>query len=377
MVRLGTEIMATDFDLVVIGAGVVGLAIAQRAARSGRSVLVLEQEDWIGQHSSSRNSEVIHAGIYYSPGSLKARLCVEGRDRLYAWCEKYGVPHRRIGKLLVAVEAAEIPALQQLQANATANGVALEWLDAAQVHQLEPKVRAVAGLFSAQTGIVDSHALMQSFEAALQLAGGAVVCRSQVQRIAPQESHLRLEGVSNAEPFVLTAGQVINAAGIFATQVQQTVVGAKQIPATYWCQGRYFSYAGSSPFRHLVYPMPEVDTAGLGVHATLDMAGQLRFGPDVRYIDKLDYRVDATLKQSFANAVQRYWPDCDPERLQAAYAGVRAKLSRAGEPAMDFVLQDQTIHGVAGLISLFGTESPGLTASLAIAEQVQQMLDAG
>ena len=368
--------MTTDFDLIVIGAGVVGLALAQHMARAGRSVLVLEQEDWIGQHSSSRNSEVIHAGIYYPPGSLKARLCVAGRDLLYAWCKQYAVPHRRIGKLLVAVTPEEIPALERLQANAASSGVALRWLDAAQVRAMEPEVRAVAGLFSAQTGIVDSHALMQSFEAALQSAGGSLICRSQVQRIVPCGAGLAVEGMSGSDPFRLTARQVVNAAGLFAQQLQQSVTGVRQVPPVHWCQGRYFAYAGSSPFRHLVYPMPEVNTAGLGVHATLDMGGQLRFGPDVRYVDQLDYAVDEKCRQPFAAAVQRYWPGCDPQRLQPAYAGVRAKLSGAGEPVMDFVLQDQTTHDVKGLVSLFGIESPGLTASLALAEEVGRMLDA-
>jgi len=366
--------MKTDFDLIVIGAGVVGLAIAQRMARAGSSVLVLEQENWIGQHSSSRNSEVIHAGIYYKPGSLKARLCVEGGDLLYSWCEQYSVPHQRIGKLLVAVDVAEIATLQRLQANAAANGVPLQWLNAAQVNALEPEVRAVAGLFSAQTGIIDSHALLQSFEAALQGAGGMLTCCSQVQRIVPQRGCLRVEGVSGTDSFALTAEQVVNAAGLFASQLQCTVPDVAQIPQSHWCQGRYFAYAGSSPFRHLVYPMPEADTAGLGVHATLDLGGQLRFGPDVRFTDQLDYAVDETLGQTFAASVQRYWPACEAHRLLPAYAGMRAKLSGAGEPAMDFVLQGQAAHGVKGLISLFGIESPGLTASLALAEQVRLML---
>lgn len=367
--------MATDFDLIVIGAGVVGLAIAQRMARAGRSVLVLEQESWIGQHSSSRNSEVIHAGIYYPPGSLKARLCVQGRDLLYAWCEQYGVPHRRIGKLLVAVQGEETAALQRLQSNAAANGVVLEWLDAAKVHRLEPEVRAVAGLFSPLTGIVDSHALMQSFDAVLQASGGSLICRSRVRSITAQRQQLHVQGVSADEPFTLTAAQVVNAAGLFAQELQRSVRGVAHIPPSYWCQGRYFSYAGSSSFRHLVYPMPEANTAGLGVHATLDLGGQLRFGPDVRYTDQLDYRVDEALSQPFAAAVQRYWPACEPQRLVPAYAGVRSKLSGAGEPAMDFVLQGQATHGVKGLISLFGIESPGLTASLALAEQVRLMLE--
>ncbi len=368
--------MATDFDLVVVGAGVVGLAVAQRLARDGRSVLVLEQEAWVGQHASSRNSEVIHAGIYYAPGSLKAQLCVEGRDLLYSWCAEHGVAHRRVGKLLVAVEPEEIAAMTRLQRNAAANGVELHWLDAAQVHELEPQLRALAGLYSPLTGIVDSHALMQSFEAALQRAGGLLSCRAKVDSITPITQGLCVSGRSAGQAFSISARQVVNAAGLFAQRLQRDVTGAIQVPAVHWCQGRYFSYAGSSPFRHLVYPMPESSNAGLGVHATLDLAGQLRFGPDVRYTDELDYQVDERLRDAFVASVRRYWPQCDAARLQPAYAGVRAKLSGAGEPAMDFVLQDHTSHGVRGLVSLFGIESPGLTACLALAERVRLMLNA-
>ncbi|MEO1818556.1 NAD(P)/FAD-dependent oxidoreductase [Pseudomonas sp.] len=364
-----------DVDLVVIGAGVVGLAIAQRMARGGRSVLVLEQEEAPGLHCSSRNSEVIHAGIYYAPGSLKAQLCRQGRDQLYAWCNEYAVPHRRLGKLLVAVTDDEIPALRRLQDNAAANGVALSWLSAAEVAAHEPQVRAVAGLLSPATGIVDSHALLQSFQAALQAASGELLCHTQVERLTAVPGGLRLEGHSGGDAFTLRARQVINAAGLFARQVQ-AAAGAQQVPPLHLCQGRYFSYSGRSPFSHLVYPMPEVNAAGLGVHATLDMGGQLRFGPDVRYLDQLDYQVDDGLRDAFAAAVRRYWPQVDAQRLQPAYAGVRPKLSGPGEPPRDFVIQDQSVHGVPGLIALLGIESPGLTASLALAELVAARLDA-
>lgn len=362
----------TDIEVVVIGAGVVGLAIAQRLARDGREVLVLEQEAWPGQHASSRNSEVIHAGLYYPPGSLKAHYCRAGRDLLYAWCAEYAVPHQRIGKLLVAVEDDELPALRALQRNARANGVLLEPLDAAQLRTREPQVRGVAALFSAQTGIIDSHALMQSFEAALQRAGGQLQCRTQVQRLERIEPGLRLAGQSAGQPFSLSCRYLINAGGLFAQALASTLEGVarQQVPPLHLCQGQYFAYSGASPFTHLIYPMPEAHTAGLGVHATLDLGGQLRFGPDVRYQARLDYRVDIHCRASFAAAVQRYWPDCDPQRLMPAYAGVRAKLSGEGEPAADFVIQDHTCHAVPGLINLFGIESPGLTASLALAEEV-------
>ena len=364
-----------DVDLVVIGAGVVGLAVAQRMARGGRSVLVLEQESSIGQHCSSRNSEVIHAGIYYAPGSLKAQLCRQGRDLLYDWCRAHAVPHHTIGKLLVAVTEDEIPALKKLQANAAANGVELLWHSADDVAAREPQVRAVAGLFSPLTGIVDSHALMQSFEAALQVAGGELYCNTRVAGLESISGGLRVTGSSAGEPFTVSARQVVNAGGLFAQQVQ-AAAGAGEIPPLQLCQGRYFNYSGRSPFSHLVYPMPEANAAGLGVHATLDLGGQLRFGPDVRYIDQLDYQVDEGLRDAFAGAIRRYWPDCDAERLQPAYAGVRPKLSGPGEPARDFVIQDHNTHGIVGLVSLLGVESPGLTASLALAEQVAARLDA-
>lgn len=367
----------TDCDVVVVGAGVVGLAIAQRLASAGRNVMVLEQEAWIGQHASSRNSEVIHAGIYYPPGSLKAKMCLQGRDMLYAWCEKHAVPHQRIGKLLVAVEEQEIAALQSLHANAQTNGVELTWLDADEVHALEPDVRAVAGLFSPMTGIIDSHALMQSYEAVLQTAGGEIVCNARVEAVEATEQGLLVSGSSGGERFELTSRWVINAGGLFAQQIAEATLGHPQgiAPPIHYCKGSYFSYAGRSPFKHLVYPMPEANTSGLGVHATLDMGGQLRFGPDVLYQDDLDYRVNPALSAAFAIAVRRYWPGCEPVRLVPGYAGIRAKLSGPGDPARDFTIQDETDHGIDGLICLYGIESPGLTSSLALADEVANRLD--
>ncbi|UAW99941.1 NAD(P)/FAD-dependent oxidoreductase [Halopseudomonas nanhaiensis] len=366
-----------DCDVLVVGAGVVGLACAQRLAADGREVMVLEQEDWPGQHASSRNSEVIHAGIYYAPGSLKAELCRRGRDQLYRWCEARQVPHRRIGKVLVAVEENELPALQALHDNALANEVRLDWLDAAQVHALEPQVRAVAGLLSPITGIIDSHALMQSYEAALQERGGQVVCRVRVERIEPIAGGYRVHGSSGRETFALHTRALLNAGGLFATTLASRIEGypAVRIPQMHYCKGSYFSYSGRSPFSHLVYPMPEANTSGLGVHATLDLGGQLRFGPDVCYQSDLDYQVDLGMAERFASAVQRYWPACDPLRLVPGYAGIRAKLSGPGQPAMDFLIEGPAEHGLPGLISLYGIESPGLTASLAIADEVANRLD--
>ncbi len=365
-----------DVEIVVVGAGAVGLAIAARLAQAGHEVLVLEQEAWAGQHASSRNSEVIHAGLYYPPGSLKAQACRRGRDLLYAWCAAYQVPHRALGKLLVAVSTEELPALARLHANAAANGVELQQLSAAQLHAREPAVRGVAALYSPLTGIVDSHALLQSFEAQLQQGGGALQLHTRVERVARIGQQFQLCGQSAGEAFELSCQWLINSGGLFAQQLSQSIAGLPpaSIPPLYWCQGRYFAYQGQSPFSHLIYPMPEANTAGLGVHATLDMAGQLRFGPDVRYLDQLDYQVDAQLRDDFAHAIQRYWPDCQPERLTPAYAGIRAKLSGPGEPVADFQLQDGRALGLPGLINLYGIESPGLTASLALAEQVRELV---
>ncbi|WP_339651065.1 NAD(P)/FAD-dependent oxidoreductase [Halopseudomonas pelagia] len=365
-----------DCEIVVVGAGVVGLAIAQRLARGGHEVMVLEQEAWPGQHASSRNSEVIHAGIYYPPGSLKARLCRQGRDLLYAWCAEFGVTHQPIGKLLVAIETAELPALQGLQANAQANGVALQALDAAEVRAREPALRAVAGLLSPLTGIVDSHALMDSYAVALQQAGGMLQCRTRVHRVQRVAGGLQLSGDSVGQAFSLSCRRLINCGGLFAQALAAEVEGmaVEHIPALHLCQGQYFAYRGASPFSHLVYPMPEANAVGLGVHATLDLGGQVRFGPDVRYQTQLDYAMDESRRDAFAVAVQRYWPECEAEKLVPAYAGVRAKLSAAGEPAVDFVIQDSSTHAVPGLINLFGIESPGLTASLALAEEVASRL---
>lgn len=366
-----------DFDVMVVGAGVVGLAIAQRLAVAGRSVLVLEQEAWIGQHASSRNSEVIHAGLYYPPGSLKARLCRQGRELLYRWCAQHQVPHRPLGKLLVATSMEELPALAALRANAAANGVELQPLDASQIYRLEPQLQAVAGLLSPTTGIIDSHALMQSFEAMLLRHGGQLALRTRVERVDREQGLLRVHGSSAGETFELRCRYLINAGGLFAQQLASRVEGynAASIPSLHYCQGRYYSYAGRSPFRHLIYPMPEPGTAGLGIHATLDLGGQLRFGPDVHYTEALDYRIDEHLAGRFARAIQRYWPGCQPERLVPGYTGVRAKLSGPGEAAADFQLQGPAEHGVPGLVSLFGIESPGLTASLALGEEVATLLD--
>lgn len=360
-----------SIDLLIIGAGALGLACAARLARPGMSCLIVEQEGLIGSHASSRNSEVIHAGLYYPPGSLKAELCLEGRERLYAWCARHGVAYRRIGKLLVAVEPDEIARLEALQGNARACGVDdLQPLDARQLTELEPAVRGAAALLSPSTGILDSHAYLQSLLAVAEAGGAQLVLHTRVDSLRRTATGWQVEGSSAGQPFALLAERVINAAGPFAQHLAQQTQGLREVPPLRLCQGRYFGYGGRSPFSHLIYPMPEANTAGLGIHATLDLGGQLRFGPDVRYVDELDYGVDEDLRQPFATAIARYFPGLDPTRLQPAYCGVRPKLAGPGEPAADFVIQHPGVHGLAGLVNLFGIESPGLTASLAIAERV-------
>jgi L-2-hydroxyglutarate oxidase LhgO len=368
----------SSYGCLVIGAGVIGLACASRLARSGHSVLVVEEERWIGSHTSSRNSEVIHAGIYYSPASLKARLCIEGRDLLYRWCEDHRVEHRRIGKLLVAVNPDEIAALEALQKNAVQSGVdSLLEVSAAQLRQMEPAVAGVAALLSVDTGIIDSHAYLQSLLGDAQRHGADLVLATRVSRLQHNSAYWLVEGESCGEPFSVGVQRVINAAGLFSSQLASNIdaLEARHVPQTQWCRGRYFSYSGRSPFSRLVYPMPDVNTAGLGVHATLDMGGQVRFGPDVAWTDTLDYQVEEVLRSDFAIAIQRYFPGLDPQRLTPGYCGIRPKLSGPGQPAEDFLIQGPKTHGLPGLVNLYGIESPGLTASLAIADHVARIID--
>jgi len=318
---------------------------------------------------------VIHAGLYYAPGSLKAELCLEGRERLYAWCREHRVAHRRIGKLLVAVEAAEIAKLEQLQRNAQACGVHdLQPIEQKRLSELEPAVRGACALLSPSTGIIDSHAYLQSLLAAAEQRGAQLVLHTRVERLQHDGDGWIANGSSGGEPFQLKAQRVINAGGLFAQQLANHTQGLLGVPKLHLCQGRYFSYRGRSPFQHLIYPMPEANTAGLGIHATLDLGGQLRFGPDTQYLERIDYRVDEQLREPFATAIRRYFPTLDSARLAPGYSGIRPKLAGIGEPAADFLIQTAGEHGLPGLVNLFGIESPGLTASLAIAERVARGL---
>ena len=361
-------------DCAVIGAGVVGLAVARELALAGREVIVLEKADAIGTESSSRNSEVIHAGIYYPAGSLKARLCVTGKHLLYRYCGERGIPHARLGKLLVATTAAEIPTLEGYVRSAAANGVDdLEWLSVEQVAELEPEVRCVAALHSPSTGIVDSHALMQALQGDAENAGATIVFRSPVERGAAGDDGIDLQ-VGGAEPMAIRCRSVVNCAGLGAPGLAQAIAGLPhaRIPRAHFAKGHYFTLAGRSPFRRLIYPMAEA--GGLGVHVTLDLAGQARFGPDVAWIDGIDYAFDDRRAGLFYAAIRRYYPGLPDGALQPGYTGVRPKIVGPGEPAADFVIDGPAGHGVAGLVNLFGIESPGLTASLAIAGEVAARL---
>jgi len=361
-------------DAVVVGAGVVGLAVARAFALAGREVVVLESESTIGTGTSSRNSEVIHAGIYYPPGSLKARLCVAGRRALYPFLAEHGVAHRRCGKLIVATDPNQVPGLERFHAQAKANGVAdLRVLSAREARALEPRLACVAALESPSTGIVDSHAFMLGLRGDAEAHGAAIAFRSPLLVGHIENGAIELE-VGGRERLRLLARAVVNSAGLFAQDVARSIEGfpAERIPPAHYCKGNYFSLSGRSPFSRLVYPAPEA--AGLGVHLTLDLAGQARFGPDVEWIERIDYDVDPKRAEVFYEAIRSYWPGLEDGALQPAYSGIRPKLQARGEASRDFLIQGPADHGVAGLVNLFGIESPGLTASLAIGDAVLELL---
>ncbi|MBM3951775.1 MAG: NAD(P)/FAD-dependent oxidoreductase [Rhodospirillales bacterium] len=363
-------------DTAVIGAGVIGLAVARHLAQEGREVVVLEAADAIGTVTSSRNSEVIHAGIYYAKDSLRARLCVPGKRALYRYCAEHGVGHRRTGKLLVAVEEAEVAGLDAIRARAAANGVGdLKRLEAAEARALEPQLRCRAALFSPSSGIVDSHGLMLALQGDAETRGAMVAFNSPVTGGEARGDGIDLE-VGGATSVRVLARTVVNCAGLGAQAIAQSIRGARAdaIPPLHCGKGSYFTLAGRSPFRHLIYPVP--GTSGwLGVHVTLDLAGRARFGPDLEWVAEPNYDVDPARADKYYPAIRRYWPGLPDGALQPGYAGVRPKLAPAGQPERDWVIAGPETTGVPGLINLFGIDSPGLTACLAIADAVGRKLD--
>lgn len=376
--------MSADVDTIVVGAGVVGLAIAAELARRGAAPLLLERHGRCGMETSSRSSEVIHAGLYYPPGSLKARLCVEGRDLLYRFAAEHGFAASRIGKLLVATGEAEIARLEHIAATAAANGVGdLLRLSGRDARRLEPELVCDVAYLSPSTGIIDSHALMLALEGEITAAGGEAVYLCDVKRIAAEPGgDFALETERDGETTRLTARRLVVAAGLQTTALAATLwpgTGAAPSgytpPATRFAKGHYFALAGKAPFSHLVYPIP--GDGGLGIHLTLDTAGAARFGPDVEWIDGSDYRFEDAAgerRRRFEVAIRRWWPGLPDDALRPGYTGIRAKLSRPGEPAADFAIHGPRQHGLSRLVTLYGIESPGLTASLAIARHVAGLL---
>ncbi len=366
--------MTDSIDCAVIGAGVIGLAVARELALRGREVIVIEADEAIGSGVSSRSSEIIHAGIYYDPGSLKARLCVQGRRRLYDYCAGHGIDHRRCGKLIVAAEETEIAALQGMFERDRANGVGdLEWLDGPEAVNLEPGLKAAAAFLSPSSGIFDTHAYMLALQGDAEAAGAAVAFRSPVR--GGHVGHKRkVVDVGGAEPLQLTCRNLVNAAGLGAQGVAAALEGVPKetIPERRLAKGSYFTLSGPCPFSRLVYPVPE--EAGDGIHLTMDLDGQARFGPNAEWIDEIDYDVDEGLAGVFYKAIRRYWPALEDGTLSPGYAGVRPKVQVPGEPRADFIIQGAGAHGIDGLVNLYGIESPGLTASLAIAEYVADRL---
>lgn len=366
--------MAESINTLVIGAGVVGLAVARALASSGREVVVIEKNGRIGEETSSRNSGVIHAGIYYPTGSLKARLCVAGKHALYEYCRDKRIAHRRIGKMIVAIDRSQTDRLAALQQQALANGVDdLEPMTAETLREHEPAVVAVAALHSPSTGILDTHALMTALHADIEDAGGQFAFKTALIDARNESANgARLRVVSAGARANIAAREIINCAGLHAVSVARELGCNQPLPKAAFAKGNYFDYRGASPFRRLIYPLPVA--GGLGIHATLDLAGKLRFGPDVEWIDAIDYTVARTRASEFTDAIRAYWPQVDPQRLEPGYAGIRPKLLRDGKPLADFeILREQRARST--IVHLLGIESPGLTACLAIGDHVRSLLD--
>ena len=360
-------------DCVVIGAGVIGLAVARRLAQAGREVIVLEAAESIGTETSSRNSEVIHAGIYYRAGSLMAQMCVSGKQLLYAYCAEHGIPHRNCGKLIVATTPKETEKLQSIRAHAEANGVLdMQLLAGEAARALEPALNCDAALLSPSTGIIDSHAYMLALQGDAEAAGAAFAFHTPLLRAKASAGQIEIEAGGDA-PMTLQCDLLVNAAGLGAPTVARNIEGMpiELIPCAYLAKGNYFSCSARAPFSRLIYPVPE--PGGLGVHLTLDMAGQARFGPDVEWVEAIDYAVDPARAERFYPAIRKYWPTLPDGALMPSYSGIRPKIVPPAVATQDFLIQGPRTHGVSGLINLFGIESPGLTSSLAIADHVGEL----
>jgi len=366
---------AYDAECLVIGAGVVGLAVARALQLSGHETFLVEANESFGMETSSRNSEVIHAGIYYPAGSLKARLCVEGRRMLYSYCEERGVPHRRIGKLIVATDESEVGQLEGYLKAAQANGVDdLSWVERDELAEREPAVRAIRALLSPSTGIIDSHAYMQALLHDFEMAGGHFI--RGVRILMGKVTAAGIELQDNRHD-CYRAKRLVNSAGLQAPSLAASLEGfpGQHVPNAHFAIGHYYVMRGKAPFNQLIYPVAVA--GGLGVHVTLDMGGGARFGPDVRWIDQIDYSFDDSRRDEFVAAIRSYYPGLDESELQPGYTGIRPKISGPTDPAADFVIQGEADHGVPGLVNLFGIESPGLTSSLAIAALVEQTFELG
>lgn len=366
------------FDYCIVGAGVIGLATAFRLSQQTPTprILIVEQAAQFGTETSSRNSEVIHAGIYYPEGSLKAGLCAEGRQQLYHFCDRYHVPYRKTGKMIVATTEDETASLDTIQMNAAANGVTLELLNQRECFEKEPCVNATAALWSPETGIIDSHQYMYTLLSLAEQHGVLFSPNTTFRHAVKVSDGFKIDVNTIDGAFSVSCSCLINSAGLYAPTVAAATDGMQKtnIPDIHYCRGHYFSYNGRSPFTTLIYPVPAKNLQGLGIHATLDLGGQCRFGPDARYIQDHDYRFPDGLIPLFAEAIRRYFPDLDESRLTEGYTGIRPKLYAAGEPVRDFMIQGENEHNVPGLINLFGIESPGLTASLAIAGEVMKKI---
>jgi L-2-hydroxyglutarate oxidase LhgO len=369
--------MAERVECVVIGAGVIGLAIARAMAMRGHEVVVLEKAHMIGTETSSRNSEVIHAGIYYQTGSLKAKLCVEGKERLYRYLPEHGVRYSRVGKLVVATEPDQIPALERLEKTAAENGVMdLEWLTEQQATELEPELNCHAALLSPSTGMMDSHGLMLAYQGEAEDHGAMIAFNSPVVAGWIEQSGFLVE-VGGEQPTQIACDILINSGGLWAQEIARTIEGIppETIPRRYLAKGCYFTLAGKPPFKRLIYPAPEVKFASLGLHVTVDLGGQVRFGPDLEWVDEIDYDVPADRAAKFYETIRHYYPGLKDGTLHPGYAGVRPKLQKPGGTPEDFLIQGPAMHGVPNLVMLYGMESPGLTSSLAVADEVVRRLD--